>query len=170
MRRALLLVALLGCHRTSDAPKSGAWLGDTTQGHPMQFTVQGKYITQMKIRLDIRCERSEKMMGIALRTVRKVPIEDGRFSIGAANPGIFIRWAGAFTPSGNANGRFDLAFPALTGTTVETLGTEKCAAIGVGWAARPGKRQDTEAAPDLVVTIDADGAVSTSTPSATTGW
>ena len=78
--------------------------------------------------------------------------------------------AGAFTASGNANGQLDFVFPALDGKTVETLAAEKCGATGVGWAARPGKQKDAEAAPDLLVTIDESGAVSTSTPSATTGW
>ena len=171
MRRALICLVFVACHHTADAPpRSGTWFGDTTQGKTIQFTVDGRSVSRMQIRLDLLCEKSQKMFHIGLRLGQKIPIHDGRFALAVATPGIFFRWAGAFTQSGNANGQIDFVFPALHGKTIETLAAEKCGAVGVGWAARPGKRQDAAGAVDLVVTIDENGAVSTSTPSATTGW
>jgi hypothetical protein len=171
MRRALIALALVlvACHHSSDAPKNGTWFGDTTQGKSIQFTVERGAVTRMQIRLDLACERSKKEFHIGIRIGQKQPIRDGRFGFAVATPGIFFRFAGAFTASGNANGQTDFVVPLLDGKTVETLTAEKCGATGVGWAARPGKRQDVSEKEDLLVTIDENGAVSTSTPSATTG-
>jgi hypothetical protein len=173
LRRLLLgvlLASVVSCHRAADAPRTGTWVGDTTQGYPIQFKVEGRFITRMVIRIDLRCERTERVVRAMLGFGFRIPIEDGRFSAVLRGMTMFSQWDGAFTPSGKANGHFDAVVAVLTGDKKDDLGTEKCAATGLGWAARPGQRRDVPPA-DVYITVDRDGVMTTtSTPSATTGW
>ena len=147
---------------TSRGPRTGAWHGVTTQQLPIEFFVartdDGTFIDEWTLRLDLPCERTGRIVhGLVFSTV-PISIRKGHFSDQIASTAILHEWTGTFTSDGEAHGGARSAWPALTGTAFEQLGTEKCTVPALDWRAHPGK--DDEAGPpapaDFVIRIERD--------------
>jgi hypothetical protein len=145
--------------------RPGPWHGETSQGHPMSFIVEevdgDLTLDQWVIQVDLRCEATGRLVGLALWLGMPVPITDRHFAARHADLSLWTSWSGGFSAEDAARGAFALVWPALIGEELAELRSEKCSAVDLVWTARPGEADDEDRAdaPDLQLRVDRDGRV-----------
>jgi len=165
---AALLATALWWRSDRGAP-AGWWSGTTSQGQPVEMFVArrdgGLVIDLWRMVLVLRCDETGRAIRLGIGSALPVPLRDGRFLTTRSDPSLYHRFGGAFEERG-ASGRIDTAWPALTGTSLDKLGAEKCAAQSVSWSAR--RVSEEERGPrtgeDVKIEIDARGVLTARRP------
>lgn len=173
MRRWLIAAAVVGlgilCFRARDRDgdevRTGWWRGTTTQGLPIEFhvdEVEGTpVIDLLRLRFELACERSARIVRAGLGADLRVPIHERKFDFRLATPFWWDEWRGGFSDRSDARGAIDAVWAVLHGANIDTLTSEKCGARGVTFVARAGAgEQAPDARPlDLDLRIARDGTV-----------
>lgn len=139
--------------RSSNGLRTGQWHGKTNQALPIDFVVartdDGLVIDNWMLRLDLVCEQTGRLVHGAVFSTVPVPIQDGQFALQIANLNLWHRLNGKFARRDEVEGEAGSVWPALTGTGLEELGTEKCTAADLRWRARPDEDETAATVKDL---------------------
>ncbi len=138
---------------SSNGLRTGQWHGKTTQALPIDFVVartdDGLVIDSWMLRLELRCEETGRLVHGAVFSTVPVLIQEGQFALQIANLNLWHKLNGTFARRDEAEGEAGSVWPALTGTGLEELGTEKCTAADLRWSARPDGDETAATVKDL---------------------